>query len=142
MNQLPNLSHIEPDSLSGLDHLGKFLKGMQLVSGAIPSNKNGTHDPWDHLEAVMGLTTLGYQAEAIKGFNWMIDNQNIDGSWYNLYDDQKPLELNKQTNYSSYLAVASWHFYLLNNDVNFLKNHWEYVKKGILFCFLRIFCIS
>ena len=110
---------------------------MQLLSGAIPSNKNGTHDPWDHLEAVMGLTTLGYQAEAIKGFNWMISNQNTDGSWYNLYHDQKPLELNKQTNYSSYLAVASWHFYLLNNYVNFLKNHWEAIKEGIIFSLTR-----
>ena len=133
MNQPPNLSHIEPDSLSGLDHLGKFLKDTQLFSGAIPTNKNGTHDPWDHLEAVMGLATLGYQTEAINGLNWMIANQNTDGSWYNLYDDQKPLELNKQTNYSSYLAVAIWHFYLLYNDINFLKNHWEYVKEGILF---------
>ena len=84
----------------------------------------------------MGLATLGYQTEAINGLNWMISNQNIDGSWYNLYDDQKPLELNKQTNYASYLAVAIWHFYLLNNDINFLKNHWKYVKEGILFSLL------
>ena len=87
----------------------------------------------DSLEAVMGLATLGYQTEAIKGFNWMISNQNTDGSWYNLYDDQDPLELNKQTNYSSYLAVATWHFYLLNNDIAFLRNHWESIKKGIKF---------
>ena len=115
MNQPPNLSHIEPDSLSGLDHLGKFLKDTQLFSGAIPTNKNGTHDPWDHLEAVMGLATLGYQTEAINGLNWMIANQNIDGSWYNLYDDQKPLE-ERKTNYSS--SFVAWHFYLLNNDIN------------------------
>ena len=133
MNQPPNVSLIEPDSISGLDHLGKFLVRMQLSSGAIPSNKNGTHDPWDHLEAVMGLTTLGYQTEAIKGLNWMISNQNSDGSWYNLYDDKKPIELNKQTNYSSYLAVATWHFFLLNKDINFLQNHWESIKSGIAF---------
>ena len=133
MNQPPNVSHIEPNSILGLDHLGKFLERMQLSSGAIPSNKNGTHDPWDHLEAVMGLTTLGYRTEAIKGFNWMFANQNSDGSWYNLYDDQKPIELNKQTNYSSYLAVAIWHFYLINNDITFLRNHWESIKRGIIF---------
>ena len=67
MNQLPNVSIIEPNSISGLDHLGKFLESMQLSSGAIPPNKDGTHDPWDHLEAVMGLTTLGYKTVAIKG---------------------------------------------------------------------------
>ena len=31
------------------------------------------------------------------------------------------------------LLVAVWHFYLLNNDVNFLQDFWEPVKKGILF---------
>tara|TARA_B100001027_G_scaffold22299_1_gene13141 strand:+ start:3385 stop:4428 length:1044 start_codon:yes stop_codon:yes gene_type:complete len=133
MNQPPNVSLISPNSISGLDHLGKFLERIQLSSGAIPSNKNNTHDPWDHLEAVMGLTTLGYKTEAAKGFNWMISNQNVDGSWYNLYDDQKPIELNKQTNHSSYLAVAAWHFFLLNKDIDFLQNHWEPIKRGIIF---------
>jgi len=88
---------------------------------------------WDHLEAVMGLTTLGYKNKALNGLHWMVANQNEDGSWYNLYKDERPLELNKQTNYASYLAVAVWHFYLLNNDMNFLQNFWEPVKKGILF---------
>ena len=133
MKNFPNISHIDPSSLGGLNHLGKFLKDVQLLSGAIPSNKDGSHDPWDHLEAVMGLTTLSYNTQALKGLNWMIANQNEDGSWYNLYQNEEPLELNKQSNYSSYIAVAVWHFYLLNNDINFLKNFWESVKKGILF---------
>ena len=59
----------------------------------------------------------------------MIANQNEDGSWYNLYQDQEPLELNKQTNFSSYIAVAVWHFYLINRDISFLKTFWESVKK-------------
>ena len=133
MKKFPNSSLIDPTSLSGLDHLGQFLKISQLNSGAIPSNKNGSHDPWDHLEAIMGLTTLGYKDQALKGFDWMIANQNEDGSWYNLYKDKDPLELNKQTNYASYIAVAVWHFYLLNNEIDFLQNFWEPVKKGILF---------
>ena len=133
MKNFPNISFIKPDSLDGLNHLGKFLDEIQFLSGAIPSNQDGSHDPWDHLEAVMGLTTLGYKTQALKGLHWMSANQNDDGSWYNLYQDEEPLELNKQTNYASYIAVAVWHFYLLNNDMNFLQNFWEPVKKGILF---------
>ena len=133
MKNFPNISSINPDSIDGLNHLGKFLDEIQLLSGAIPSNQDGSHDPWDHLEAVMGLTTLGYKTQALKGLHWMSANQNDDGSWYNLYQDEEPLELNKQTNYASYIAVAVWHFYLLNNDTNFLQNFWEPVKKGILF---------
>ncbi len=133
MKKFPNTSHIDPSSLDGLNHLGKFLDHVQFPSGAIPSNKDGSHDPWDHLEAVMGLTTLGYKDQALNGLHWMVANQNEDGSWYNLYQDNKPLELNKQTNYASYIAVAVWHFYLLYEDIHFLKNFWEPVKKAILF---------
>ena len=133
MKRFPNTSQINPNSLDGLNHLGEFLDHVQFLSGAIPSNQDGSHDPWDHLEAVMGLTTLGYKDQALNGLHWMATNQNEDGSWYNLYQDNKPLELNKQTNYASYIAVAVWHFYLLNNDIHFLKNFWEPVKKGVLF---------
>ena len=133
MKRFPNTSQINPNSLDGLNHLGEFLDHVQFLSGAIPSNQDGSHDPWDHLEAVMGLTTLGYKDQALYGLHWMATNQNEDGSWYNLYQDNKPLELNKQTNYASYIAVAVWHFYLLNNDIHFLKNFWEPVKKGVLF---------
>ena len=133
MKKFPNKSIINPNSLEGLNHLGQFLTNEQLLSGASPSNQDGSHDPWDHLEAVMGLTSLGYKDQALQGLHWMVANQNEDGSWYNLYQDEKPLELNKQTNYASYIAVAVWHFYLINNDVNFLQEFWEPVKKGILF---------
>ena len=133
MKKFPNTSHIDPSSLDGLNHLGKFLDDVQFLSGAIPSNQDGSHDPWDHLGAVRGLSTLGLKNQALNGLHWMVANQNEDGSWYNLYQDEKPLELNKQTNYASYIAVAVWHFYLLNNDVNFLQDFWEPVKKGILF---------
>ena len=122
MTKPPNLSNIDPSSLAGMEHLGKFLNDVQLVSGAIPSNQDGSHDPWDHLETVMGLSTLGYKTQAIKGLDWMTINQNEDGSWYNLYDNNKPLELNKQTNYASYIAVAVWHLYLLNQEIDFLKS--------------------
>ena len=132
MKKFPNISHINPDSLDGLNHLGKFLDNTQFLSGAIPSNQDGSHDPWDHLEAVMGLTTLGYNIQALKGLHWMSANQNEDGSWYNLYQDEEPLELKNKLIMHLY-CVAVWHFYLINNDVNFLQEFWEPVKKGILF---------
>ena len=48
MKNFPNISFINPDSLDGLNHLGKFLDEIQFLSGAIPSNQDGSHDPWDH----------------------------------------------------------------------------------------------
>ena len=49
----PNISSLDTSSLDGIEHLGKFISNMQQSSGAIPSNNDGTHDPWDHLEAVI-----------------------------------------------------------------------------------------
>ena len=43
------------------------------------------------------------------------------------------MELNKQTNYASYIAVAVWHLYLLTKDKNILQKYWHPVKQGILF---------
>ncbi len=129
----PNSSSIDPKSLKGIEHLGDFIASIQYNSGAIPSNKDGTHDPWDHLEAVMGLATLGFHDEALQGLEWMKANQNQDGSWFNLYKENVALEKNKQSNFSTYMAVAVWHSYLINHDLEVLKNFWDCVERGILF---------
>ena len=129
----PNTSRIDTTSLAGMNHLGNFISHLQLKSGAIPSNKDGSHDPWDHLEAVMGLATLGFIQEAALGLEWMKHNQNEDGSWFNLYKDNHAIEKNKQSNFSTYIAVAVWHNYLLTNDINILEDFWPSIKKGMVF---------
>ena len=60
-------------------------------------------------------------------------HQNSDGSWCNKYLDTTVLEGNKQTNFSTYLAVAVWHFYLIYQDQKLLSLHWESIVKGINF---------
>mgnify|MGYP003323653441 CR=1 FL=1 len=129
----PNTSRIDTTSLAGMNHLGNFISHLQLESGAIPSNKDGSHDPWDHLEAVMGLATLGFIQEATLGLEWMKQNQNEDGSWFNLYQGNHAIEKNKQSNFSTYIAVAVWHNYLLTDDINTLKYFWPSIQKGMTF---------
>ena len=36
MKQFPNISNIDPSSLDGLNHLGKFLKDIQLFQELYP----------------------------------------------------------------------------------------------------------
>ena len=129
----PHTAKIDTTALAGMKHLGSFISNLQLKSGAIPSNKDGSHDPWDHLEAVMGLATLGFNHEAMLGLEWMKDNQNEDGSWYNLYQGNEAIEKNKQSNFSTYIAVAVWQNYLLTNDLSILENFWSTVEKGMAF---------
>jgi len=121
----PHASKIDTTALAGMKHLGSFISNLQLKSGAIPSNKDGSHDPWDHLEAVMGLSTLGFNHEAMLGLQWMKDNQNEDGSWYNLYQGNEAIEKNKQSNFSTYIAVAVWQNYLLTNDLQYFREFLE-----------------
>ena len=76
--------------------LGDFILSKQAPDGSIPSNEDGTHDPWDHLEAVMGLIIAKKYKGAQLGINWMLTNQNSDGSWYNTYKYSNPIHKNKQ----------------------------------------------
>ena len=32
-------------------NIALYIKSLQLKSGAIPSNLDGSHDPWDHMES-------------------------------------------------------------------------------------------
>jgi hypothetical protein len=46
------------------DDICKVIVDTQLTSGEIPWCKGQKTDPWDHVEAAMGLSTGGYLTEA------------------------------------------------------------------------------
>ena len=93
------------------ENLGKHIKNIQLESGAIPSDDYGCHDPWDHIESIMGLN-FSKEHEASKlAFLWLIKNQNSDGSWFAKYKNEIPIEKNKPTHFGPYISVAALHFY-------------------------------
>ena len=73
---------------------GAYIKSIQYKSGAIPSNEDGTHDPWDHIESIMGLNIYKDIEASKSAFNWLIENQNSDGSWYAKYHDKNAIEKN------------------------------------------------
>ena len=112
---------------------GAYIKSMQYKSGAIPSNEDGTHDPWDHIESIMGLNICKDIEASKSAFNWLIDNQNSDGSWYAKYYDKDVIEKNKPTHFSPYIAVAALHFFKIFNDVSFLKLIWPSLESAINF---------
>jgi hypothetical protein len=63
----------------------------------------------------------------------MRDTQNPDGSWYFSYHNDKPQDLTKDTNFSTYIATGMWFHYLTTNDLDFLRYMWPTVEKGINF---------
>jgi hypothetical protein len=116
-----------------MDLLADSILDLQLSTGEIPWHKGGKTDPWDHVEAAMGLSISGSIDEAKKAYEWMADFQNEDGSWYSAYKNGEPEDRTKESNMSSYIAVGVFHHYLITRDIQFLHSMWTTVNRGIDF---------
>ena len=118
---------------SFFENIAKFIKSIQLESGAIPSNEDGSHDPWDHIESIMGLNFANEYESSKLAFNWLIKNQNQDGSWFSKYMDDIPIEKNKPTHFAPYISVAALHFYKIFSDKEYLEYLWPSIESAINF---------
>jgi len=110
-----------------------FIVSQQCPSGAIPWYRGSITDPWDHVECAMALDLSGRFSEAILAYKWMRHAQNPDGSWYSSYLDDRPRDLTKDTNFSTYIATGLWFHYLTTRDLDFLHYMWPAVEKAIDF---------
>ena len=115
------------------NNIGKYIKSIQLKSGAIPSDDNQNHDPWDHMESILGLNFSKELNSSKLAFKWLINNQNSDGSWFSKYEDEKPIEKNKPTHFGPYIAVAALHFYKIFADKKYLKELWPTIESAVNF---------
>ena len=132
---LPQKSFKEKQILkkSFFENIAKFIKSIQLKSGAIPSNDDGSHDPWDHIESIMGLNFANEYESSKLAFDWLIKNQNQDGSWFSKYMDDIPIQKNKPTHFAPYISVASLHFYKIFSDKEYLEYLWPSIESAINF---------
>jgi hypothetical protein len=106
----------------------------QLPSGCIPWFEAGKADPWDHIEAAMGLTIGGELAAARRAYQWLVQEQLEDGSWWANYLGAEAVDKNhRETNFIAYIATGVWHYYLVTQDNNFLREFFPAVKKAIDF---------
>ena len=60
----------------GLDiaRLGARIAGVQRTSGEIPWCPGRKTDPWDHVEAAMGLSVGGWLQQAQAAYAWLVAN--------------------------------------------------------------------
>lgn len=105
----------------------------QRKTGEIPWCEGQKTDPWDHVEAAMGLSIGGYVHEAELAYEWMARMQRDDGSWYASYMKGVPEDKTLDTNMSSYIAVGVWHHYLITRNRSFLEAMWETVSSALEF---------
>ncbi len=114
-----------------------YIQNAQQANGAILWFEQGKLDPWDHIEAAMGMTIAGDFAGFKKAFVWLAENQNEDGSWYAKYfGDANDSDLDRQkieTNFVAYPATGLWHYYLVSNDLNFIEENFSTIEKALNF---------
>lgn len=98
----------------------KWIASVQLPTGAIPWFEGGHLDPWDHVQAAMGLAVMGLHDEAVAAYEWLAGAQRPDGSWARKYwpgsDDDGIEEPETDANYCAYVATGLWHLELLGVD--------------------------
>ncbi|MDY6892775.1 MAG: hypothetical protein SVO26_03545 [Chloroflexota bacterium] len=127
------LRHTPEDLQRLVQSQADFIIDNQLPSGAIPWYHGTITDPWDHIEGAIALDLTGRFKEAAAAYKWSRDMQNPDGSWYSSYTDDKPQDLTKDTNFTSYIATGMWFNYLATRDLGFLREMWPMVEKSMEF---------
>ncbi|MEM1403844.1 MAG: prenyltransferase/squalene oxidase repeat-containing protein [Pseudomonadota bacterium] len=108
------------------------IEACQLSSGEIPWSEGNYADPWDHVEAAMGLSIGGRWDAAEKAYNWLARMQLEDGSWFAAYRDGEPDNRERrESNFVAYIATGVWHHYLVSEDRAFVLKLWPTVEKAI-----------
>lgn len=117
-----------------LDRTAAYIARVQLPDGAIPWFEDSIIDPWDHVEAAMGLAIGGYVREAERAYDWLAKLQRSDGSWLAAYRDGAPADATRaETNFVAYIATGVWHQFLVTRDKAFLARLWPTVSAAIEF---------
>jgi len=117
-----------------LRHTADYIARVQAPDGAIPWFPDGILDPWDHVEAAMGLSVAGRLAEAEAAYRWLGRMQRPDGSWYAGYRDNKVTDGTRaETNFVAYVATGVWHHHLISGNRLFLVENWDTVRRAMDF---------
>ena len=130
---------IPNDWQARLSLAANYIRDAQLECGAIPWFSNGKLDPWDHVEAAMGLSIQGFSHEAERAYLWLAEVQRADGSWHsqfnagNSYCGHTDDEDLRETNFIAYMATGVWHHFLITNNLSFLREMFPSVRASIDF---------
>lgn len=111
-----------------------YIASVQSPDGAIAWYAGGPTDPWDHVEAAMGLTLGGRLAEARRAFRWLKHMQRADGSWLAAYQGNEVADGSRaESNFVAYIATGLWHYYLCTGDKGFLRELWPTLVRAMAF---------
>ncbi len=106
---------------------------VQLPNGAIPWYAGGHVDPWNHVEAAMGLDAGGRPFEAGRAYRWLRFTQRRDGAWPASVRAGRLQDPTLDANFCAYVAAGVWHHWLATRDDGFVAELWPVVERAIDF---------
>jgi hypothetical protein len=108
-----------------------WIAGEQDADGALPWFRDGQLDPWDSVEAAMALDLGGEHDRARAAYRWLAAQQRADGSWAAEYRGGRESAPAAESNHAGYLAVGTWHSWLLTGDEQLVTELWPAVRTGL-----------
>ena len=130
MSRLPDIDGVI--SADEIVQTAEWIASLQLDTGMIPWFPGGHCDPWNHVETAMALDVAGLHAAAERGYEWLVDMQRADGSWWNYYlPDGTVEEAKLDTNVCAYIATGVWHHWLCTWDRAFVDHLWPTVQRAL-----------
>ncbi|MDQ3983243.1 MAG: prenyltransferase [Actinomycetota bacterium] len=116
-----------------LDATATAIERVQLPDGSIPWYRGGRVDPWNMVEAAMGLDAAGRPDAAAAAYRWLGARQRPDGAWPAAYVDGIVEDPTLDANFCAYVAAGAWHHYLATRDLDFLASCWPVVERAVGF---------
>lgn len=111
-----------------------YICDVQHADGAIPWYDGGHVDPWNHVEAAMGLSIGGRRIEAERAYDWLAAQQRRDGAWLaSLRSDNGDAARHIETNFVAYVATGVWHHYRIYGDAHFLSAMAPVVERAMAY---------
>ncbi|MCH9691254.1 MAG: terpene cyclase/mutase family protein [Gammaproteobacteria bacterium] len=112
----------------------KYILSHQAPDGAISWFEGGHIDPWDHVEAAMGLTIVGKFTAAEKAYTWLAGQQLKDGSWWAAYKNGEVHNgRRRESNFVAYIATGVWQHFVVTRNREFLQRLWPTVERALEF---------
>ncbi len=104
---------------------------VQSDDGAIAWFVGGHLDPWDHVQAAMGLTVAGCWQDAAAAYRWSRESQRPDGTWAVRYEQGTVTDHATDANFTAYVATGVWHHWRSTADVDFVRSMWPTVRAAL-----------
>lgn len=118
-------------SRAEVEQTAASIAAMQEPSGAVPWTVGEHTDVWNHVESAMALLVGGEVEAAERAYDWVRETQRPDGSWPMKIVAGEVEDHSGETNMSAYIAVGTWHHWLVRRDDTFVRRLWPTVRRAL-----------